>query len=119
MFRYSDNNDESEKYLEMKKQLIEKMKPDEIKYFSGKEEAYRFRDIEFKSKDELMVDSYYSLSYLYSSMGKYEQSIKINKKTMIPFGPFLIFGTILAWFWGDFIIKFLISLSKYVLKYPL
>lgn len=34
---------------------------------------------------------------------------KINKKTMIPFGPFLIFGTMLAWFWGDFIIKFLIS----------
>ncbi len=30
---------------------------------------------------------------------------KINKKTMIPFGPFLIFGTMLAWFWGEKILK--------------
>ncbi len=30
---------------------------------------------------------------------------KINKKSKIAFGPFLIFGTIIAWIWGDQIIN--------------
>ncbi|MEI8067759.1 MAG: prepilin peptidase [Candidatus Shapirobacteria bacterium] len=34
---------------------------------------------------------------------------KANRKSQIPFGPFLILGTFLAWFLGDIIIKFLIS----------
>jgi prepilin signal peptidase PulO-like enzyme (type II secretory pathway) len=34
---------------------------------------------------------------------------KAKKKSQVPFGPFLILGTMAAWWWGDFIIKFLIS----------
>ena len=30
---------------------------------------------------------------------------KINKKSQIAFGPFLILGTIIVWFWGDQIIN--------------
>jgi len=33
---------------------------------------------------------------------------KANRKTLIPFGPFLILGILVAWFWGNEIIKFLI-----------
>ncbi len=36
---------------------------------------------------------------------------KATKKTQIPFGPFLIFGTLVAWFWGEQ----LISLSAFQL----
>jgi len=34
---------------------------------------------------------------------------KAGKKSKISFGPFLILGTIVAWFWGDILIKFLMS----------
>lgn len=30
---------------------------------------------------------------------------KIKKKSLIPFGPFLIGGTLLSWFWGDMVLK--------------
>lgn len=30
---------------------------------------------------------------------------KITKKSKIPFGPFLILGTIISWFWGEQILK--------------
>jgi prepilin signal peptidase PulO-like enzyme (type II secretory pathway) len=34
---------------------------------------------------------------------------KAKKKSQIPFGPFLILGIFGAWWWGDIIIKFLMS----------
>ncbi len=34
---------------------------------------------------------------------------KAKKKSQIPFGPFLILGIFVAWWWGEFIIKFLMS----------
>jgi prepilin signal peptidase PulO-like enzyme (type II secretory pathway) len=32
---------------------------------------------------------------------------KYNKKSVMPFGPFLILGTVAAWWWGEVIIKIL------------
>jgi len=34
---------------------------------------------------------------------------KVKLRSAIPFGPFLILGTVLAWWWGDEIIKLLIT----------
>lgn len=34
---------------------------------------------------------------------------KAKKKSQVPFGPFLILGTMVTWWWGEQIIKFLIS----------
>ena len=34
---------------------------------------------------------------------------KANKKSQVPFGPFLILGILIVWFWGDQIIKFIMS----------
>ncbi|MEQ8169049.1 MAG: CHAT domain-containing tetratricopeptide repeat protein [Candidatus Eremiobacterota bacterium] len=74
--------EEAEHYLEIKKKLIDELKPEELLDYSGKDEAYRFRDSEFKSKEKLLVDYYMTLGQLYSIMGKYEESIRSNKKAI-------------------------------------
>jgi len=56
--------EEAKKYLAMKKELIEDINFDEIEDFSGKEDAYLFRDIESGSNEKiqssLFLGSFYS-----------------------------------------------------------
>ncbi len=85
MFDICENNgflEEAKKYLEIKKQLIDEMKPDKAENFSGKKDAYLFRDEEFRTKEELMADYYYSHSILCWLSGRYEEAIKYYKKTI-------------------------------------
>lgn len=34
---------------------------------------------------------------------------KAGRKSQVPFGPFMVLGTLAAWWWGDLIIKFIMS----------
>jgi CHAT domain-containing protein/Tfp pilus assembly protein PilF len=74
--------EEAKKYLAMKKQLIEGLNFDEIKDFSGKEDACLFRDTEAGSKEELMADYYYSLASICLLEGRYEEAIKYYQETI-------------------------------------
>ncbi|MEQ8188082.1 MAG: tetratricopeptide repeat protein, partial [Candidatus Eremiobacterota bacterium] len=73
--------EESEKYLEMKRIVIEELKPDKID-FSVKEDGYIFRNAKFDSKEHLMADYYKSCGALYTVMGRYEEAIKSFKKSI-------------------------------------
>jgi len=73
---------EALEYLELKRILITNLNPDELKDFSGKEDAYLFRSGEFTSKEQLMMDYYWYLGIIYSVLGKYEESIKSYKKVI-------------------------------------
>ncbi|MEQ8192447.1 MAG: tetratricopeptide repeat protein, partial [Candidatus Eremiobacterota bacterium] len=74
--------EEAKKYLAMKKELIEGINLDETKDFSGKEDAYLFRDTEADSKEELMANYYYSLASMSSIEGRYEEAIKYYRHTI-------------------------------------
>ncbi|MEQ8224526.1 MAG: CHAT domain-containing protein, partial [Candidatus Eremiobacterota bacterium] len=85
MFDICENNgflEEAKKYLEIQKQFIEEIKPGETVVFTGKDEGYIFRDAKLKSKDELMMEYYYSFSILYWLTGRYEECIKYDKKVI-------------------------------------
>ncbi|MFD9624919.1 prepilin peptidase [Peribacillus muralis] len=36
----------------------------------------------------------------------------LKKKTVIPFGPYIVFGTLTAYFWGDYIVRSYVSLLR-------
>jgi len=74
--------EEAKEYLAMEKELIEGLDLNEIKDFSGKEDAYLFRDIEAGSKEELMANYYYSLESICWIEGRYEEAIKYSQQTI-------------------------------------
>ncbi len=74
--------EEAENCLDRKRKFIEGIEPDKIKELSDEDDGYNFRESTLKSKDELMIDYYMSLSTIYSMTGKYEQAIKSYKQTI-------------------------------------
>ncbi|MEQ8223671.1 MAG: tetratricopeptide repeat protein, partial [Candidatus Eremiobacterota bacterium] len=74
--------EEAKEYLALEKDLIEVINIDKIKDFSGKEDAYLFRDIEADSKEELMANYYYSLARICYTEARYEEAIKYHRQTI-------------------------------------